>query len=250
MTLDGPAARRLTDRIELRLGTIADNTEAVLPMIREAREGQADEALGYVSWTAYVAEEFRKSLPRLSKHDRQPIVAELSASGMSRAAIATAMSTSERTIQRDFREQGETPCLPLSPDPASHPDLPDFYDRPIDDVPLPPITGLDGKTYRRRPTPEQVEESETRGKSLLDAIDERFPDAAAERERSALRARWSKLWAAASEIPTMNPESVAYALDNAGELALAQVTSRELAKFISQVEAHRSNSLRLVRSTS
>jgi hypothetical protein len=41
-----PEAERITTRIQLKLDTIADNYEAVMPMIREAIEREAHQALG------------------------------------------------------------------------------------------------------------------------------------------------------------------------------------------------------------
>lgn len=97
-----------------------------------------------------------------------------------------------------------------------------------------------------RPTPEQVEESAAATRTMLAAIDERLPNAAAERAQSSLKARWSRLISATAEINTMNAENVS-AVISTSEFAAAQITSRELAKFISRVEAARSQNLRIVR---
>ena len=63
-------AERLTTDISHKLGIIADNTEAVMPLIREAIERKAYEALGYPSHGAYVAERFGDTLTRLEVAQR------------------------------------------------------------------------------------------------------------------------------------------------------------------------------------
>ncbi|MDQ3465212.1 MAG: hypothetical protein M3500_11060, partial [Actinomycetota bacterium] len=72
LTADG--AERLTARIRLRLDTIADNAEQVVPLIEQAKAGDAHQALGYPSWIAYVSERFRGTLGRLDRSTRQPLV--------------------------------------------------------------------------------------------------------------------------------------------------------------------------------
>ncbi len=104
-------AARLTQRIELRLSTIADNTEAVIPMIEEARTGGAHEALGFPSWTAYVSDKFGGALARLGKADRLPFVELMADQGLSTRAIATVVGVSKDTVSRDLRAgvSNETP---------------------------------------------------------------------------------------------------------------------------------------------
>src|SRR5688500_20318291 len=74
-------AERLTADISHKLGVIADNTEAVMPLIREAIERKAYEALGYPSHGAYVAERFGDTLTRLEVARRRDVVRELTAAG-------------------------------------------------------------------------------------------------------------------------------------------------------------------------
>src|SRR4051794_320685 len=101
--LDQPTAHRLTMNIQLRLDTIADNIEQVLPMIEQARTGQAHEALGYKSWTAYVQDKFGGRLDRLKRAERQPIVELLADTGMSTRAIATVVGVHHDTVASDIR---------------------------------------------------------------------------------------------------------------------------------------------------
>jgi len=110
-TMTEAEADRLTQRIDLRLTTIADNTDAVIPMIKEARNGNAHQALGYRSWTEYVTERFGGTLARLGKADRLPFVELLAEQGMSTRAIAGVVGVSKDTVSRDLRAgvSDETP---------------------------------------------------------------------------------------------------------------------------------------------
>jgi hypothetical protein len=76
-------AEELTTRMNLKLGTIADNIEAVMPLIREPVERNAYAALGFASHGAYVAERFGDTRTRLEVAQRRDVVQELTAAGMS-----------------------------------------------------------------------------------------------------------------------------------------------------------------------
>lgn len=105
-------AERLTTRIQLRLGTIADNVESVMPLIEQAKNGNVHEVLGYRSWTEYVSDRFGGTLARIGKAERVPIVELLSGQGMSTRAIATVVGVSKDTVSRDLRPgvSDETPA--------------------------------------------------------------------------------------------------------------------------------------------
>lgn len=105
-------AERLTTAIQSRLGTIADDVEAVVPMIEQARNGDAHRALGYPSWTKYVAEKFGGSLSRLGKAERLPFVELMAEQGMSTRAIASVVGTSHQTVANDL---AGTPVKNLTP---------------------------------------------------------------------------------------------------------------------------------------
>jgi hypothetical protein len=122
-------AERLTTRISRKLGVIADNTEAVMPLIREAIERKAYAALGYASHGAYVAERFGDTLARLEVAQRRDVVRELTATGMSNRAAGAVLGVDEKTVRNDRRARAE----------LSAPDLPAK------------ITGQDGKVYLRPP---------------------------------------------------------------------------------------------------
>ena len=121
-------AERLTTDISHKLGIIADNTEAVMPLIREAIERNAYAALGYPSHGAYVAERFGDTLTRLEVAQRRDLVRELTAAGMSNRATGAVLGVNEKTVRNDLRTGADN----------SAPDLPVK------------ITGQDGKAYPRR----------------------------------------------------------------------------------------------------
>lgn len=126
-------AERITKRISLKLDTIADNYQAVMPLIREAVERNAAAALGYSGVSAYVADRFGGALQRLGVETRREVVKELTAGGMSNRATASVLGVDERTVRNDRLSGAENSA------PESEPR---------------PVTGLDGKTYQpARPEP-------------------------------------------------------------------------------------------------
>jgi len=143
-------AERLTTRIQLRLGNIADNTEAILPMIEAARTGEAAQALGYASWTAYVSDKFGGTLARLGKAERLPFVELMADEGMSTRAIAAVLDVDHSTVVRDQNQV-------VQPAP---PDREDDADRRV--------TGVDGKSYKATSKP-VVEPGKPRRRAFPDA---------------------------------------------------------------------------------
>lgn len=160
--LDSGAAERRAMKISLRLDSIADNYEAVMPMIREAIGLRDDQALGYRSPGDYVSDRFGSTLSRLGMEVRREVVRELTEAGLSTRAIAPVVGVNNATVHRDLSRvasatpetpepadvgeadagSGQTPAGEAAPDTA--PQSP------------PPVTGLDGKTYTRpepKPTP-------------------------------------------------------------------------------------------------
>ena len=91
-------ADHITLRISLKLDTLADAHESVMPLIREAIERRAYVALGYPSLSAYVADRFDDSLSRLGVDMRREVVKELSAAGMSIRAIAPILGVGKDTV--------------------------------------------------------------------------------------------------------------------------------------------------------
>lgn len=161
--MDVPSARRLTERIRLTAITVRDSVEKLQSLLDQARDGNVYIALGYPSWPAYIAEVMGEEPLRLSRDDRREIVHYLTGEGMSTRAIGSALGVSNQTVAND-RAAGVKNLTPagmpgrnaqrtdhvdlttgevLDEDPATSPtDAPEPKPKP-----LPPITGLDGKSY-------------------------------------------------------------------------------------------------------
>lgn len=133
-------AERITARIADKLDAIADNLEQVLPLIGEALTRRAWEAMGYASPTAYVSERFAGSLSRLTPEVRRPVVAQLSAAGMSTRAIAPVVGVSQSSVRDDIQVSRTYSPAPTDVSGA----LPE----------APAVVGIDGKTYQRSATTE------------------------------------------------------------------------------------------------
>jgi hypothetical protein len=163
--LDAGAAERRAMKISLRLDTIADNYEAVMPMIREAIALRDDMALGYRSPGDYVSDRFGATLSRLGVEVRREVVRELTRAGMSTRAIAPVVGVHHDTVARDVRRVvGTTPGTPApapegeaeadagitsqgeetAPSPGVEVPSEAAPDQP---APRPAVTGIDGKRY-------------------------------------------------------------------------------------------------------
>lgn len=94
-------ASSVTTQIVVKLDAIADNLQAVMPLIRTAITRQAHVALGYASPGAYVADRFGGALSRLGADLRREVVRELTEAGLSTRAIAPVFNVSQKTIVKD-----------------------------------------------------------------------------------------------------------------------------------------------------
>lgn len=128
--LDRPAAERLDKRVRLLVGNIHDSIAKLYNLLQEARCGDVHAALGFSSWTAYVADVFTVQV-RLEPAQRRELVGYLSGEGMGQHAIAAALDVGVGTINRDLAV--------VSPVPNG--------------TAATTTTGLDGKTYQRKPKP-------------------------------------------------------------------------------------------------
>lgn len=165
-TLSKADAQRLTDRIRLLAGGIADQLDKMAGLIDEARVGSAWLALGYSSWTAYVAAEFENVLPRLDREPRREFVRELASRGMSTRAIAPVVGVSKSQVAADIevsssghlpkvaagtQAEGDGSAESRFESEASSATAPRVggsdYSVPVDSRPS--VTGIDGKTYTR-----------------------------------------------------------------------------------------------------
>lgn len=150
-------ARRRADRIRLLLNTITEQLDKVVRLIEQAREEGDHLALGYPSWTTYVATEFGELLTGLSRPNRRLAVGALDDLGMSTRAIASVVGTSPQTVSNDLVAvagvQKWTPEVHDDREVEGRDD--EVHDREVDVRPggghLAPVVGLDGKTYQRKP---------------------------------------------------------------------------------------------------
>lgn len=170
LDFDRAAAERRAERITLRLDAIADNYNAVMPMIREAIEKRDDLALGYRSPGEYVSDRFGRSLAGLGITVRRAVVGELTEAGLSSRAIAPIVDVSDRMVRKDQAAIAGGNRVPTSDDypsdvatggevtpPADQPGaMGAGVEEPGEAVEAPPspparpaVTGLDGKTYTR-----------------------------------------------------------------------------------------------------
>jgi len=155
-------AERLTSRIQIKLNNLADTYEAVLPLIKEAYEGEAYKALGYKSHGAYVQDRFGQSLNRLGVSMRRIVVKELTEEGMSTRAIAEVVGVTPGTVNNDqTKEVGQY----MKPQPKDT-----VQDRTV------PLVSIDGRTFPQRQRPRSTPaEVERRRPLVLQLWEEKHP---------------------------------------------------------------------------
>jgi hypothetical protein len=156
-------ARRRRDRIKLLLTSMTEQTNKVVAILEEAQTNEDHTALGYASWTAYVAGEYKGLLAELNRAQRRVAVGELTAAGMSTRAIAGVVGTSQKTVVKDLQVIPEVSPDHDDVDREDHVAREDDLDVALGDIqtflgehPVPTdrkVTGMDGKTYTVPPKP-------------------------------------------------------------------------------------------------
>lgn len=111
--LDEDKARLLTERIRSIAVVVKGQLETLQHLLNEARDGEAWRALGYASWTAYLADVMGEQPLRLPRDERQQIVGYLAGEGMSSRAIAPIVGATHSTVQQDVKAGGRN--LPPEP---------------------------------------------------------------------------------------------------------------------------------------
>ncbi|MDN6759009.1 MAG: hypothetical protein L0L76_10450 [Yaniella sp.] len=165
-TMSEQDARKITERIRIVAHNYTEAKANLIELVQKAKDGNAHEALGYPSWTAYLAEALGDEPMRLARDERQEMVKVLSAEGMSTRAIAPVIGTTHTTVRRDLEAGGtNVPPQPRSDAellagtewlPEAVEDEPRFTDEPGHIQPVTgTITGMDGKTYTRPEPKEQ-----------------------------------------------------------------------------------------------
>lgn len=164
-TMSEQDARKITERIRIVAHNYTEAKANLIELVQKAKDGNAHEALGYPSWTAYLAEALGDEPMRLARDERQEMVKVLSAEGMSTRAIAPIVGVHHDTVASDRKAGVGNP----TPEPKSDAELlagaewspeavepePRFTDEPGHVQPVTgTITGMDGKQYSR-PQPQE-----------------------------------------------------------------------------------------------
>ena len=159
------AAKRRAQKIGLRLDIIADNFEALVPLIQEALELRDYETLGYQSPGDYLTDQFGASLARLPVEIRRETVAAIdSVQKVSNRSLAPVFDVDQATISRDRQAiaSGVAGATGAADSSASSDDEPSI--------------GTDGKEYprpkRSKPRKRPYEErAQVQMDALMKAID-------------------------------------------------------------------------------
>lgn len=145
------AARRLTERIRLTAHSARESIEKLHVLVAEAKDGNAHLALGYASWTAYLAEVLGEEPLRLARDQRQELVGYLAGEGMSARAIAPIVGVDRKTVDRDIAGGANVPPEP-DPQEAARQAVARAFSQ-AEEVPAKAepakVTGLDGKSYTK-----------------------------------------------------------------------------------------------------
>lgn len=192
--LTADEARRLTERIRLTAHTARESIEKLHALVDEAKAGNAHLALGYASWTAYLADVMGEEPLRLARDQRQELVGFLAGEGMSTRAIAPIVGVKQPQVVKDLAEQRQV--IPTeSPEPAPQETARSVvaaaFARRDEPTSPPKVTGLDGKTYakpapaapktpQRRALPDQFFDASYDLQKVVERIerlaaDDRFP---------------------------------------------------------------------------
>ncbi|NKS70688.1 hypothetical protein GS584_18965 [Rhodococcus hoagii] len=101
--LDENAARKLDTRIRLTAGTVRDNFAKLQDYVHEAKTGEIHLALGFKSWTAYLADALGERPLMVDREQRRELVEYLSSEGMSTRAIATVTGVNRETVRQEVK---------------------------------------------------------------------------------------------------------------------------------------------------
>jgi len=137
--LDEPAAKKLDTRIRLTAGTVRDNFAKLQDYVHEAKVGEIHRPLGFLSWTAYLADVFGGQPLLVDREQRRELVEYLSGEGMSVRAIASTTGAARNTVRDDLRRA----------------------DNEVGQLDPPEVTGLDGKKYKPKRPPVSEHKTDT-----------------------------------------------------------------------------------------
>lgn len=142
VSIDEANARRRQERIRLMASTVREGIDKIGSLVEEAKASNDHVALGYASWTAYLADTLGAEPLRLDRGKRREVVALLSGEGMSTRDIAAVVGAGNATVHRDIvatvsSGTVERPALVVSHDGRERPSTRE----PADVPPFDPITG-------------------------------------------------------------------------------------------------------------
>lgn len=152
--LEVAEAKRLDQKIRLLAGSISESLTKLQGLVEQARAGDIHVALGYPSWTAYVADALKVEV-RIGRVQRRELVSWLSGEGMSQRAIADVVGVDQKTVSNDLRSGEEF----SSPDEGVA-----YFDTEEENVARlarehtaeqKRTTGLDDKSYPKQPRPQE-----------------------------------------------------------------------------------------------
>ena len=211
---DIDAARRRAERIRIKARNITEQYAELRALVDEAERCEDHLALGYPSWTAYIADLFGDEPLRLPRDARIPMSNMLAEKGMSTRAIGSMLGVHHDTVATDLRvgvgnptpepERINPATGEVVPAPTYRPtDVTDWTPQEASTIPTPAtVVGLDGKTYSR-PEPKPQADRRT---PLRDG----FRDAALDLDK--LVHRFERL-AADDRLPRNRSEVARYAND-------------------------------------
>lgn len=147
-------AKKLDGRIRRLAGASKDHLDQLGALVVDAKAVRIHEALGFKSWTAYLADALQELCSGQGVEMRRELVTYLYDKGMSERAIAAATGASKTTVHRDLESAGSAVHVVHSGPPEADPDAeaPEQSDAEADgtDGGEPVTVGTDDKEYQRK----------------------------------------------------------------------------------------------------
>lgn len=194
-------AERLDRRIRSMVTAVSDSLSKLAELVDEAKRGQIHLALGYPSWTAYVADALKVQV-RLERPQRRELVGYLAGEGISQRVIADVVGISKNTVTVDIAQVSQTGTpedRPMVTD-----DVVPLCDRQVEKK----ITGRDGKTYpspspstpRRRPITDAFRDASYDLRKVVERLGRLADDERFDRNLDTLRSKRGHLVRARDEL--------------------------------------------------
>lgn len=146
-------AEKLDRRIRRMAGDTKGKMDTLSGLVADAKGGRIHEVLGYPSWTAYVADALGELCSGAGIETRRELVTYLYGEGMSQRAIAAATGVPKSTVAEDITKVPEN----RTPDESDV-----VVEAQVVEEGSEKTTGLDGKTYQRKPNRPQGQQNSRR----------------------------------------------------------------------------------------